>query len=134
MKILLGAIQYNVRQWNICGYLKVTGMLMGMQGGFAKFCCFLCLWNSRSTAEHYIKNDWEPRKNYGPGKDNGQHILLVNPMKTFLPPLHIKLGLIRCLVKAMSKATSKGFQYSSKKISSISTAQLKEGIFVGPQI
>ncbi|GFG39905.1 hypothetical protein Cfor_09074 [Coptotermes formosanus] len=69
MKTLLQAIQYNVHQWNICGDLKVTGTLMGMQGGFTKFCCFLCLWDSRSTAEHYIKRDWEPRKTYEPGKD-----------------------------------------------------------------
>jgi ribosomal protein S11 len=34
MKILLEEIQYNVHQWNICGDLKVTGMLMDMQGGF----------------------------------------------------------------------------------------------------
>jgi hypothetical protein len=34
MKLLLDANQYNVHQWNICGDLKVIGMLMGMQGGF----------------------------------------------------------------------------------------------------
>jgi hypothetical protein len=130
MKILLGAIQYNVRQWNMCGYLNVTGMLMGMQGGFTKFCCFLCLWGSRSTAERYIKSDWELRKTYRAGKDNVQHILLVNPMKIFLPPLHIKLGMISGLVKAMAKTNSKGFQYRSKKFPNTSTAKLKEGIFV----
>jgi hypothetical protein len=36
MKILLEAIQYNAHQWNICGDLKVSGMLMGMQGGFTE--------------------------------------------------------------------------------------------------
>ena len=35
MKLLLEAIRYNVHQWNICGDVKVTGMLMGRQGGFA---------------------------------------------------------------------------------------------------
>jgi hypothetical protein len=52
MKLLLGAIQYSVHQWNICEDLKVTGMLMGMQADFTKLCCFLCLWVRRSTAEH----------------------------------------------------------------------------------
>jgi hypothetical protein len=56
MKILLEAIQCNAHQWNMCGYLKVTGMLMGMQGGFMKF-CFLCLQDSHSAAELYIKFD-----------------------------------------------------------------------------
>jgi hypothetical protein len=37
-------------------------------------------------------------------------------------------------VKAMAKTNSKGFQYLSKKFLNISTAKLKEGIFVGPQI
>ena len=107
MKILLEAIQYNVHQWNICGDLKVTGMLMGMQGRFTKFCCCLCIWGGHSTAEHYIKRDWEPRKTCEPGKDSVQHIPLVNPMKIFLPPLHMKLGLIKCLVKAMAKTIQK---------------------------
>ena len=39
MKVLVEGIQYNGHQWNICEDLKVNGMLMGMQGGFAKFCC-----------------------------------------------------------------------------------------------
>jgi hypothetical protein len=131
MKILLEAIQYNIHQRNICGDLKVIGMWTGMQGGFTKFCCFLYLWDSHSTAEHYIKHDWETRKTSEPGKDSGQPIPLVNPMEIFLLPLHIKLGLIKCLVKADKL---KGFQYPSKKCANISTAKLKEGIFVGPQI
>jgi hypothetical protein len=52
MKILLETIQYSVHQWNICGDLKVTGMLICVQEGFTKLCCFLCLWHSRSAAEH----------------------------------------------------------------------------------
>jgi hypothetical protein len=51
--------------------------------------------------------------------------------RTFLPPRHIKLKLIKCLVKAMAKTNSKGFKYLSNKFPSISTAGLKEGIFVG---
>jgi len=64
MKILLETIQCNIRQWNICGDLKVIGMLMGMQGAFMKFFCFLCLWDSQSAAELYIKCDQEPGKTY----------------------------------------------------------------------
>jgi len=62
MKILLEAIQNNVDKRNICGGLKVTGILIGVQGGFKKFCCFLCFCDNRSTGEHYIKCDWEPGK------------------------------------------------------------------------
>ena len=34
MKQILTAIQYDKFSWNICGDLKVIGLLMGMQGGF----------------------------------------------------------------------------------------------------
>lgn len=53
---------------------------------------------------------------------------------SFFPPLHIKLGLIKQLVKQMGKNNSSGFQYITKKFPKISSAKLKEGIFVGPQI
>ncbi|GFG40816.1 hypothetical protein Cfor_08064 [Coptotermes formosanus] len=132
MKILLEAIQCNVHQGNTCGDLKVIGIFMGMQGSFTKFCCFLCLRDSYSTAERYIECDWEPRKTYKPGKDSVQHIPLINPMKIFLPPPQLRLS--KYLVKAMAETNSKGFQYLSKNLPIISTAKLKEGIFVGPQI
>ena len=102
------------------GYLKVTGMLVGMQGGFTKFCFYLCLWDSRCRAESYVKHDREPRKTYEQGKDSVQHI----PMKIFRPPRHTKPGLIKCLVKAMAKTNSKEFQYLSKNFPNISTGEL----------
>ena len=41
MERLLEAIKYNEYQWSLCGDLKVIGLLMGMQAGFTKYCCFL---------------------------------------------------------------------------------------------
>ena len=99
MKILLDAIDYKSHQWNICGDLKVIGMLMGMQTGFTKFCCFLCLWDSRAVNEHYVKRDWMLRTEYEPGVSSVHHIPLVDPDKIFLPSLHIKLGLMKNFVK-----------------------------------
>ena len=46
MELLLEAIKYSEYQWSLCGDLKVIGLLMGMQAGFTKYCCFLCLWDS----------------------------------------------------------------------------------------
>ena len=43
MELLLEAITYSEYQWSLCGDLKVIGLLMGMQAGFTKYCCFLCL-------------------------------------------------------------------------------------------
>jgi hypothetical protein len=50
-----------------------------------------------------------------------------------LPPLHIKLGLIKNFVKA-TEQTGPGFRYLAEKFPGISTAKIKEGVFTGPQI
>jgi hypothetical protein len=34
-------IQYGKYNWNICGDLKVTALLLGLQLGYAKFCYFI---------------------------------------------------------------------------------------------
>ena len=51
-----------------------------------------------------------------------------------MPPLHIKLGLIKNFVKAMAKHRLNGFEFLCKKFPKLSQAKLKEGIFVGSQI
>ena len=50
-----------------------------MQGGFTKHCYFLCLWDSRATAEHYVKKDWPARVTYIPGNANIKEDPLVDP-------------------------------------------------------
>ncbi|KAI6647085.1 hypothetical protein LOD99_8922 [Oopsacas minuta] len=130
---VLEAIQYRTHIWNICGDLKIIGLLMGLQQGFTKYCCFLCLWDSRATGEHYKKCDW-PKRTYEVGKTNLQHSPLVDPNKVFLPSLHIKLGLMKTFVKTMGKTNSAGFLHLVGKFRKLSEAKLKEGVFVGPQI
>ncbi|UYV72558.1 hypothetical protein LAZ67_9003697 [Cordylochernes scorpioides] len=58
---------------------------------------------------------------------------LIDSENIYLPPLHIKLGLMKNFVKAMDRNAS-GIPYLKQKCSSISDAKIKEGIFVGPQI
>ncbi|UYV69584.1 hypothetical protein LAZ67_6004025 [Cordylochernes scorpioides] len=58
---------------------------------------------------------------------------LIDSENIYLPPLHIKLGLMKNFVKAMDRNAS-GFAYLKQKCSSISDAKIKEGIFVEPQI
>ena len=43
MKYLLDALYYNLHQWKICGDLKMISILFGLQGGYTKYPCFLCL-------------------------------------------------------------------------------------------
>jgi len=47
MKLLVLKIQYKKYDCNICGNLKVTVLLLGLQLGYTKFCCYLCEWDSR---------------------------------------------------------------------------------------
>ena len=111
--------------------LKVVGILMGMQGGFAKHCCFLCLWNSLATKEHYIRRIWSVRKSYLTGVVNIKNVPLVDTQNIFLPSFHVKLGIIKNFVKAMGKSNFNGFAFLYKKFSSIRQAKLQEEIYVG---
>ena len=106
---------------------------MGMQTGFTKYCCFLCLWDSRAVSQHYKQKDWGSRSTFVHGKHSLKENPLVDMNKVLLPPLHIKLGLMKNFVKALHK-NGTAFQHLSTVFPGLSAAKLKEGIFVGPQI
>ena len=67
------------------------------------------------------------------GKHNVINAPLVSMEKIILPPLYIKLGLMKQYVKALDK-TGSCFIYISRKFPGLSTEKLKAGIFDGPQI
>ena len=133
MELHLEVIKYSEYQWSFGGDLKVMGLLMGMQAGFTKYCCFLCLWDSRAVSQHYKQKDWGSRSTFVPGEHSLKENPLVDMNKVLLPPLHIKLGLMKNFVKALHK-NGAAFQYSPTVFPGLSAAKLKEGIFVGPQI
>jgi hypothetical protein len=133
MQKLLETIKYSQHNWVICSDLKVVALLLGMQLGYTKHMCFLCLWDSRDESNHYVRKEWPARQEFIPGVKNIVHLPLVDPSKIILPPLHIKLGLMKNFVKAMKK-DAPGFLYLQKKFSTISDAKLKAGVFTGPQI
>ena len=106
-------------------------MLTGMQGGYNKNNCFICLWDSRARQQHYSRNHWPERVNRTTGLQNVLHEALVPPGKVILPPLHIKLGIFKNLVKALD---SEGEPMKTLKniFPRLSAAKIKEGVFVGP--
>ncbi|UYV84178.1 hypothetical protein LAZ67_X001436 [Cordylochernes scorpioides] len=67
------------------------------------------------------------------GYKNIANLPLIDSENIYLPPLHIKLGLMKNFVKATDRNAS-GFAYLKQTFSSIGEAKIKEGIFVGPQI
>lgn len=83
--------------------------------------------------EHWIRKEWPPRGLLEPGSKNVIRQSLVDPRKVLLPPLHIKLGLMKQFVKALSKE-GECFKYICHRFSQLSEAKLKEGVFIGPDI
>src|SRR6218665_964209 len=43
VKMLLNTLKYDDYGWEVIRYLKMVSFLMGLQGDFTKFLCFLCL-------------------------------------------------------------------------------------------
>ncbi|XP_061410987.1 uncharacterized protein LOC133344802 isoform X2 [Lethenteron reissneri] len=43
IKTLLDALKYDEYSWEVIGDFKMVAFLMGLQGGFTKFACYLCL-------------------------------------------------------------------------------------------
>lgn len=99
MQKILTAIKYSQFQWSICADLKVDGLLLGMQSGYTKYMCFLCLWDTRARDKHYKTKVWPSREKFEPGKSNVQDLPLIDPKKIIPPPLHIKLGLVKQFIK-----------------------------------
>jgi hypothetical protein len=75
---------------------------------------------------------WKKCQELIPGEVN-VHDALVDAVKVFLLPLHIKLLLVKNSVKALQK-DDLAFSYLRQKLLCLSKAKIKEGIFVGPHI
>jgi len=110
MKILLDILEYPKYNWKICSDMKVVSLLLGLQLGYTKHMCFLCLWNSREDSSHYAVKVWPTRQSPQIGRHNVHHQPLVSSANVFLPPLHIKLGLMKNFVKAMDQEGD-GFKF-----------------------
>jgi len=108
-------------------------LLLGMQLGYTKHCYFLCDWGSRDKKNHYVNRLWPKRTSLTPGEKNVINPPLVPPENIFLPPLHIKLGLMKKICQSMDK-TGCGFQYIRNKFPNVSDAKIKAGTFIRPQI
>ena len=133
MDLLLPALNYQEHKWLICGDLKVIGVILGFQGGCTKHPCFLCLWDSRARDQYYVRQEWSSRQGLNPGSHNVLFRPLVEPSKVMLPPLHIKLGLMKNFVKALDREGCE-FAFLHRKFQQKITEKIKAGIFDGPQI
>jgi hypothetical protein len=86
-----------------CCKVRVLCMLLGQQAGYTRFPCFMCEWDSRTRSQHWEQKHWTPRTSLELGSKNILRISLVDPKKILLPPLRIKLGIMKQFVKSFAK-------------------------------
>jgi len=72
LKLLLGKIKYDEFKWKLCGDLKDVTLLLRMQLGYTKYCCFLCEWDSRSNSNHHVNKLWSKRTSLTPGEEKSR--------------------------------------------------------------
>lgn len=128
MKNILGLIHYEEHKWKICCDLKVVALLTGVKKGFSKHQCFICLWEGRQKDLHYTNHAWPPRVNFQVGQNSIDHLPLVEGAAVILPPLHIKLGLVRNFVRAL-KTNDAAFTYLKAELfPKLSDAKIENGM------
>lgn len=110
----------------------MVGFLMGLQSGNTKFPCYLCSWDSRADAQHYVRRSWPTRTEFRVGQQNVKLEPIVDPEFVLMPPLHIKLGLMKQFVRALD-VNSETFKFLKQFFPKLSEAKVKAGVFVGPQ-
>ena len=84
---------------------------------------FFCLWDSRADNLHYTQISWQSRTSFTPGLQIVKSACLVDPQNIFLPPLHIKFGLMKNYIKALDK-DGPTFRFLRRKFPRISEAKL----------
>lgn len=135
IKQLLAFIRYDSHKWKIVADLKIVGILTGMQGGNTKYSCFLCLWDSRDHENHFTQRVWPARGMHTPGEYNVINTPLVDKLDIILPPLHIKLGLMKNFVRALNRnRNGPAIEHLKKMFPKLSMQKVKAGVFIGPQI
>ena len=85
------------------------------------------------TDQHWIKKDWPAREDLAAGNKNNVNEPVLNRNRIILPPLHIKLGLIKQFVNALDKDDD-CFNYITKSFPGLSMEKLKTNFFDGSQI
>ena len=48
-------------QWLTCVDLKMVNFPLGQHGGYTKYPCFLCYWDSRADKDHWVEKEWLSR-------------------------------------------------------------------------
>ena len=127
---ILEKIKYKDHRWKICCDIKVVNILQGIisTGGFPKYFCFLCNWDSRYKGNHYKCHDWEARSPENKGKLRERNEPLIkNIDDILLPPLHIKLGIVGKFIETAVKDHDGVFDCLKNIFTKLSNDKIKAG-------
>lgn len=128
MKNIIQKINYSGHLWKICADLKVISLLRGLQTGYTKNMCYLCIWDTRYNGNQYQKSDWPARGASVLHQANVMYQPLVPVDKVLLPPLHIKLGIVKNFIKALrKKGNERAMQRLTQIFPRLSQGKIKEG-------
>lgn len=111
--------------------LQILTILLCQQMGYTKHLCFLFLWDSRDRMNHHKLKNSSVKSGLISSSANVVNDPLV-PERVLLPPLRIKLGIIKQLVKSFKGDGC--FRYLQQKFPNKSEGKIKEGVFDGPKI
>lgn len=100
-ELILIMIDYEKHKWRICCDLKVVAILCGLQERYVKYMCYLCKWDTRFKGNQYRTYSWKERGENVIGEHNIIAKSLVDRYDVQLPLLHIKLGIVQSLIKAV---------------------------------
>jgi hypothetical protein len=85
------------------------------------------MWNSRDRAQHYVKKEWPAREQLLSGARNITNEPLVDREKILIPPLHMKLGIMKQFTRALDK-DGRRFNYMCQAFPRLTIEKLKAGI------
>lgn len=103
------------------------------EGGYTKYPCYLCKFDSRDKVRHYTCQKWEKRLEYVVDDANIKNDPLVKSKNILLPPLHIKLGLAKQFLKTVDP-DSVAFEQLVLALPGVSEMKLRAGVVTGPDI
>ncbi|XP_022919297.2 uncharacterized protein [Onthophagus taurus] len=133
LKRILQNVDYDKHQWRICCDLKVVAILRGLQTGYIKYMCFICDWDSRYKGDQYTNHTWQSRESSKQVNANVIQDPLVPQDKVILPPLHVKLGIVKSFLKTVAKR-QEVYAVLAQIFPRLSESKLKEGVVNGPDI
>ena len=81
IKVVLDLLKYDYHKWVIRVGLKMVNVLLGQQGQYTKYSCFLCLWDSPAKDKHWEQKLCPIRKGLTVGEKNIIHQPLVERKK-----------------------------------------------------